>query len=54
MKQITSHFSTPAHATKNPGSGLGGGRVGETTQRGGKDDVSFYYRSKENKMGTVA
>lgn len=42
MKQIMSHFSIPAHAggKKNlTGGGLGGGRVEETTLKGGKDDV---------------
>lgn len=38
MKQIMLHFSIPAHA-KNSGGELGRGRVGETTPRGGKDDV---------------
>lgn len=38
MKQIMLHFSIPAHA-KNSGGGLGRGRVGGTTPRGGKDDV---------------
>lgn len=45
MKQIMSHFSIPAHA-KNSGGGLGGGRAGETTPRGGKDDVFILLQIK--------
>lgn len=62
MKQITSHFSIPAHAKiKNKkkikptnwltGSGLGGGQVGETTLRGGVDDVSILLQIKGEQDG---
>lgn len=36
---------------KNPAGGLGGGRVGETTQRGGKDDVFILLQIKGEQDG---